>query len=179
MVDELNENLREYARRLETALAEKRPHTTFNRDISHALAIILAVFRFAEKEVRLLSHELLPALYGNPLLLKAVRSFLAKGGKLKILVECDIGQDHPMRELLDTTPEGISIRRVPEDKQSEYKYNFLVMDDCGFRFEHDRAEHTALAGFHDADSKQLASVLRNTFDSMSLQALEMSHAAQC
>ncbi len=66
MTNELNENLLEYTERLESALAEERPHTTFNRDILHAHVIILAVFHFAKSKVRTFSHELNDVVSGTP-----------------------------------------------------------------------------------------------------------------
>ncbi len=176
MTNELNESLLEYSERLESALAAKRPHTTFNSDIFHAHLIILAVFRFAKKEVRLLSHELNDVVYGNPPLLDAVRRFLSKGGKLSILVEQDLRQKHPMLGLLGEAPGKVSIRRVPEEVQKRYSFNFLVMDECGFRFENDREKHAALAGFHDDNAKRLAAVLHNTFDYLSSVSSELKPA---
>ncbi len=173
-VDEDMESLSEYTERLEKALAKEQPHTTYNRDRFHAFAIVLAVFQHAKREVRLLSNKLDLLLYGNPLLLQTIRDFLRKGGKLRILVESEIDREHPLAELVRSTPDDkASIRRIPAELLSKYKYNFMVMDDNGFRYESDRSKHAALAGFHDEHSKKVARNLRTTFDRFSKSALEL------
>ncbi len=172
------ENLREYTKRIENALSKKQPHTTYNRDKFHAFAILMAVFRYAESEVRLLSNKLDLVLYGNPLLLEAIGAFLERKGRLDILVETDIDKDHPLAQMVKDAPSA-RLRRVPDALQELYKYNFLVMDDRGFRYERDREKHAALAGFHDEHSQKMARTLRSTFDKFSKSADDFWPQPQC
>jgi hypothetical protein len=158
------ENLKEYAERLENALKKKVAFNTYNRDIFHAFAIIHAAFKFAQEEVLLLSHELDIALYGGADLGHEIRGFLGdRKGKMRILVETDISEAHPMMQLCGEFSEQVKILRIPNELQKGYEFNFMVVDDFGYRFEKDREEHAAVASFHDENLHEAVSSLKAYF----------------
>ncbi len=116
------ESLGAYTKRLEKALVNGKPHTSYNRDTFYAFAILLAMFVHAKREARLFSKTLDLLVYGNPLLLQTVRDFPDKDGKLRILVESEIGKERPLVELVqDSKVSKVSIRRTPAELQSTYK----------------------------------------------------------
>ena len=158
------ENLITYTERMEDALVGKKAFHTYNRDILHAMEIIVAGFRHAQKEVNLLSNKLEPKLYDTLRLKEAARSFLKKEGtELRILVETKIDSDHLMMTLLDEFRDKIKINTVPDKWKKIYNFNFMVVDDFGFRFEYDREKYAAIASFYEDDQKEMRSDLKNFF----------------
>lgn len=124
---------------------------TFNRDISHAAAITRVAFEHANSTVRLLSHKLDRALYGKSFLEDHVAPFLNKeGASLHILVETDVPDGHPIWDFMESGhgEERLTMKRIPPKLVEHYKFNYLVVDDFGFRFEVDREEYAAVASFH-------------------------------
>ena len=139
------DNLNGYRHALHTALERKVPYTGYNRDMAHAEVVVCTAVEHAEKEVLLLSERLDRALYGGPWFDFAVADFLERGGCLRILVERALPEDHPIRTL---RPDNVAIRKVAEDMVEGYDFNFMVVDDRGYRFEPTRTEHKAVVRFH-------------------------------
>jgi hypothetical protein len=91
--------------------------------------------------------------------LNAADYFLANPKhQLKILIEAGLWSDgnydwtrHPLinKLLTSLTQEkpNFEIRLVPKSLAEKYEYNFLVLDDYGYRFEEDRKRPTAVARF--------------------------------
>ena len=143
------DSLGDYTRQLERALKRKRPYGVYNRDMSHAKVIVSVAFRHA-KSIRLLSHKLDQELYANPMFLWfEARPFLNRGGKLTILVESDIAEDHPIRQLAREYSDSVEMLRVPDNVVESYEFNFMLIDDIGYRFESDREECKAFVALHD------------------------------
>lgn len=151
------ENLKTYVRKLENALSERTPFNTYNRDILHAAEIVVVGFHYAQQEVYLLSNKLDPVLYGQPRLLNAVSSFMDKRDtKLHILVETKIALSHPLIQLAsEKYRKQIKINRVPEEWKEKYRFNFMVVDDFGYRFEYDRDAHSAIVSFHEHEHEHV------------------------
>ena len=76
-----------------------------------------------------------------------LNGFLKRNGKLEILVETDVPADHPVLTRARNEP-GISVKRTPEGFLDEYPFNFMLVDDTGFRFESDRGKPAASVAFH-------------------------------
>lgn len=142
------ESLNDYAQKFETALRKKRPYKRYNRDMAHASIVVSTAFRHAKESIGLLSHELDPLLYGAPSFDRALNEFLEGGGRLDILVESNIHDDHPIWTHKEKWPGQVSIRRIPQDVVDNYQFNFMVVDDAGFRFEADRVNPHALVYFN-------------------------------
>lgn len=144
-------DLKRYEQALDEALRSKKPFTTYNRDITHAAIITRVAFCHAGNKVRLLSHRLDPVLYGTGPLQRSIADFLCREGtSLHILVETDLPGEHPILKLLtDDSRETMKIKKVPPDLAERYPFNYLVVDEIGYRFESDRQEYAAIASFHD------------------------------
>ncbi len=138
------ESLNEYAAAFRKALEEEKEFANFNRDIQHATIIVCTAMEYAKEVVRILSHKLDPMLYATPWFLEASEKFTGRGGSLRILVETEVDESHPVRLI----SERVTIRRVRPEAIKSYKFNFMVVDDKGFRFESDRDEPEALVSFH-------------------------------
>ena len=174
------ENLNAYANRLENALTTKTPFHTYNRDILHAAEIVVAGFRHAQHKIWLLSERLDLSLYGNERLLTAVREFLGRpGSELRILVETEIDAKHPIRQLAENEfPESMKIGLVPDDVKKNYAFNFMIVDDIGYRFEYDREVYEAIASFYEEERIKMVQNLQRMFRVIEKQSenLESKHA---
>ena len=141
------ESLSAYAQTLNAALDGGDSYMEFNRDMIHARIVVSLAFKYAEREIWLLSHKLDPVLYASPSFVQEVQNFLARG-KLHILVESDVDEDHPIRVLAKDS-DRVEIRRIPDDVSAKYEFNFMVVDDSGYRFEDDRKEPSAVVVFNE------------------------------
>ena len=163
-------DLKAYSEDLDDKLRNEQPFGTFNRDITHAAVITRAGFQYANSKVRLLSHKLDSTLYGTSFLNDHVTPFLDKeGASLHILVETDVPNNHPIWDFVENggySDEQLTIKRVPSDLVEQYKFNYLVVDDFGFRFERDREEYAAVASFHERDSETMVESLISFFDDL-------------
>ena len=149
---------------IEEKLTRKKAFNTYNRDILHATELVIAGFRHAKREICLLSQELDTELYGVDRLQAAVESFLRKkNASLRVLVEVDIEQQHPMMMLRERFPNKIWIGQVKKELLEVYTFNFMTVDDFGYRFEHDRKEFVAIASFHEEDQKIFLANLKKFF----------------
>ena len=150
----MDTSLRAYCERLEEALREKKSIGFYNKDIFHASAIVYLAFRYAERHILILSNRLDLTLYGVEGILKSIRTFLEKPKvKLEVLVEQEIAPEHPLASINREFPEKIEIGVLPKEVVEKYKYNFMVVDDIGYRFERDREDYAATASFHEKDDE--------------------------
>ena len=156
-----------YSSQLQRALEKKESFSTYNRDILHAAEIIILGFRFAEKTIYLLSNELDSRLYGDSRLHEALKKFLGKEDtRLHILVERDLPSDHPIIIHTQDFRGRVTLGRVPQKYTENYSFNFMVVDDFGYRFEYNRNEHTAVASFHEEKEKEFCEKLKKFFLSL-------------
>jgi hypothetical protein len=122
----------------------------FNGNIHEASAAVEQAFLHGRKEIKILSNRLLPECYGTDPVLKAASKFLMqhKRATLQILVEDPATQSAPTNPFLlriyQVAPDRVRIRRVPPDISAQYDYNFLTVDDAGYRFEEDRRSPVAV-----------------------------------
>lgn len=147
-------SINDYIDELFKALEKKRPYTTYNRDMTHAWIITHAVFSCAKDRVRLLSNKLDPKLYARNDIIRAIESFLNRGGVLDILVESDIEEGHPIRNVEKENAEKIYITKVRDDLTGSLASNFIVADNFGYRFEYNKESHNAFASFYPEDEKE-------------------------
>lgn len=170
-------NLREYALALDKALRWNKPFAAYNKDIGHARVIVSLAFAHAKKTILLLSNRLDPELYADDDFLDEAKSFLTKRrAKLRILVESEIDPQHRLVELLREHRDKVTLKRVPSDVQERYDFNFMVVDDKGYRFETDRAEHQAIVMFNSEDgqhAEELIARLKGGFRNLEGQAQEL------
>lgn len=175
-----SEGLNDYARRLGTALDKGQAYEETNRDIAHAFVVTVLALSHAKKSFLLLSNKLDTDLYRQPPIIDEMKSFLEKGGNLRILVEEEIEVDHPIWEVIEHAK--ASIRQIPSEKVAGYRYNFFVVDDLGFRFEMDRDQpkaYVAFCGTSDSEKKSekhterkaILGRLREIFEKLEEEAL--------
>ena len=170
-----DDTLRDYARRLNGALKSKSGYSNYNRDASHASIVLFFAFHHAEKRVLLLSQKLDTLVYSAPWVLEEVGGFLRRSGKLDVLVETELEEGHPMRQLRRDHPDRLSIARVPERIVETYSFNFMVVDDRGYRFEHDRENYSASVAFDkDAEThRELVHAMQQRFRDLKAQSIEI------
>ena len=148
------DSLNAYARALDTALKKRQPYAAYNRDMAHAEIVVCTALAHAQHEVLLLSERLDATLYAGPWFDSALHDFITRGGTIKILVESDIPEDHAIRRLASDI-DTIHIRKVSHSMVSRYDFNFMVVDDSGYRFETSRSEPRAVVIFNsDAEGER-------------------------
>ena len=148
------DSLNDYARAIETALKRKKSYSAYNRDMVHAKIVVTMAFRTAKKLIRLLSHQLDPDLYASNVFIEEARKFVAtRNGRVDILVETDVSEDHPLMQLAQEFPDNVEIRRVPDVASDEYVFNFMIFDEAGYRFEYDRKDFKAQVIAHETSSE--------------------------
>lgn len=158
------DSLNAYAQAFEKSLACRQAFTNFNRDIQHATVIVCLAFGYAEKTVRLLSQKLDPMLYGTPWFREEAEGFLKKGGRLNVLVETPLPKDHPIFSLASEFPGLLAIRLVRDSKP--YTFNFMLVDEIGYRFETDRRNPEAIVFFNHPEATETIATLKQRFDGM-------------
>ena len=159
------ESLNDYARQLHSALEHEKTYVTSNRNMAHAKVVVFLGICHAKENVLLLSHKLDWTLYGMPHFVEEVEEFLKRDGRMNVLVETDIPEGHPMMELAKRN-DNLSIQKVPENIVGKYDYNFMVVDDVGYRFEHDRERPAAYVSFHDEEDAGMIKRLKEIFESL-------------
>lgn len=147
--------LEDYEKKFKEALRADAPYFAQNKDLVHAEIIINEAFKWAGSNIRVLSHELSWLVYGSADFLKIVDGFLAKPNhpKLEVIVESMIDDDHPflahMRKS-DRLKDQVEVFRLRE--KPSHNFNFMIVDDKGFRFEPDREVPEAIVSFHGGES---------------------------
>ena len=150
------------------ALSNGTRFAAYNKDMRHASVVVCLAFKHADEKVLLLSHKLDPELYGSDWFMEEARGFLGGGDDhtLDILVESDLEANHPVLDLVREHRQQVSVKRVPNEEQRRYKYNYMVVDDKGYRFESDREEPRAVVFFNDdaEDHRSFVNTLKSNFD---------------
>ncbi len=161
-----SESLAQYTKRLNKAFRGKSKLRTYNQDAMHAIEVIVGGFNYSKKRINLLSNELDLDIYGLPRVEEAVGKFLERENtELNILVEKTIALNHPILKLRERFGNKITIKRVPDDWQEKYSFNFMTMDDFGYRYEYDRGSLQALVSLREGE--EMRSELESCFQILS------------
>lgn len=158
--------LENYQEVVRSAILNRTGSPLLNGSVDHAAMITQEAFNNAKTSVRILSHKLHPDCYGKAGVLNAVKYFLAdESHKVDILVESSLWdpantfpwESHPLLGEIAASNRDMSgqvrVSRVPLKWAERYSFNFLIMDDYGFRFEEDRERPTAVAAFSPPNVK--------------------------
>jgi hypothetical protein len=167
-----SESYRELIRK---AIQNRTGETILNSSIDHAAVIIEEAFNSAKKKIRILSSRLDPSCYAKDSLCGAAKYFfLDQGHEAEILIESEENiawSDHPFFQGLLKDGDyakrlkgRLRVKRVPKKWSTSYKYNFLLLDDYGFRFEPDRSGPAAVAAFFPDGKKDTVDHLSGIFD---------------
>ena len=164
-MDGFLENLLEYKDKVNKALEDKTPFSTYNRDIMHATEIVAGGFKYAQEEVNLLSHELDKRIYGTPHIVNLAEDFLSKrDGRLNIIIEKEIDSSHPLLSMCTRYPNNTTVGKIPDKLwQGHYSYNFMTIDNFGYRFEPDRNKLSAIVSFNEPEEKETLENMKRWF----------------
>jgi hypothetical protein len=178
----LNPNLTDYRELVSRVIRERTGVPIVNGSADHASVIVQECFNNANDHIRLLSNRLDPDCYASEGVRNSVKMFLAHPAhRLEILVEGAMWdpegrfawEKHPFVETLvpfaqndhgNNQPPQVQLKIVPEALSRLYDFNFLVMDDYGYRFEANRKVPTAVAAFLPQDNIATAQNLIRIFD---------------
>ncbi|MGA3305348.1 MAG: hypothetical protein ABSC26_04990 [Stellaceae bacterium] len=170
----------QYRDEVREAILLRDGEALINGSIEHAGIITQEALINAQDSVRILSYRLDPDCYADEAVLNAADYFLANPSHhLKILIEAGLWNDgnydwtrhpliHKLHQSLTQQNPNFEIRLVPKALAEKYAYNFLVLDDYGYRYEEDRKRPTAVARFLPIDDPKKEPVvnLTNIFDSI-------------
>ena len=163
-------SLNDYKRELQHALRKGSEYHQFNKDMSHARVVICTAFEHAKSKIRLLSNQLDRELYGTIPFEAAMQKFLENGGhELVLLVETDVSEDHPVRQMARRFPGQVTMARVPDNLQEYYPHNCMLVDESGYRLEADRDKPEAIVVFND-QGDDLRPMLSDHFAALEEQA---------
>lgn len=170
-------SLNDYRDRVARLIRERTGEPLLNGSLDHAAAITQEAFASAEDQIRILSNRLSPDCYAREGVRNAAKFFLADGNhRLRILVESalwDTGSNfnwsqHPL--IADLLPfvesKRLQMKAVPREWADRYKFNFLLLDDYGFRFEADRNMAAAVATFFPEDKKKPVESMARNFETL-------------
>ena len=162
---------------MDAALKSGKAFIVFNKDMRHATVAVCLALKHADKEIWLLSEKLDPVLYGSEWFLAEAADFLGRReGKMHILVESDLPDGHPIQQITaEHADDGrLTIMRIPDDLREQYVYNYMVVDDKGYRFERDRKHPKAIVAFNvetDQGEQGLITALKDNFGRLSKRAV--------
>jgi hypothetical protein len=150
----------------------------FNRTPARAAIVFKWLIRSAQNSIKLLTGGMNPEVYGREDLIEALHLFLDKSqARVAILFDCrgtsrtgEIDRDyvasHPALRAAVADPvfrSKLDVRIVLPQTAETYRYHFMVVDECSFRFEMDRASFEATAQFRNAE---IARELSARFDDL-------------
>ncbi len=159
-------------RKLIEELAEKRANRRVpNGHPEHASILLETMFKRAEHDVRIYTGALNETVYGRPGLIEALKRFIARpGARLRVLLQDQHDaawvKSQPMIKALyeKNRRDNVEVAVATGVYATNKAKHFSVMDDCGFRFEHDHSQTQAVANFNEPEiALELASVFDIVF----------------
>jgi len=159
-------NLEEYRTRISRLISSRSPESVLNGSADHAAVLVERMFAGAQTSMRILTRQFNPAVYGADDLCDYAFRFAAKPVSMtRILIE-DAEPERLYNHPFVVQARGntnIEFRHLPAEKSAALEINFSVMDDTGYRFEHDKNVPVAVASFGDV---KLPERLNQFFDEM-------------
>lgn len=162
----------EYRQVVDGAIRKGKNMPISNGRPEHAVYLIQKMLEHAEEVVRIFSGTLIRKLdgvsaYEDDQILDAAQKFLARGGKMKVLIEraIDVDKDqnwtdHPLVGVGRSAPPGsglFEIKQVPEEQLKELSeakilYHWITMDEQAYRLEMDTKKARAIANFGNPET---------------------------
>lgn len=134
----------------EQAASDAEPGTAFlNKSTAHAAIVVEALFRQAQRSVRILTNALSDDVYGTPLVIEAAVAFLRReGARLEIIAE-----SRPCRVMLDRIgqvglADRVDIRLLPPHVTKIVDVNYMLVDERSYRFETEKGLREATVQFN-------------------------------
>jgi len=165
-----------YRQQVRDAINRRDGAPILNDSVNHATVITQEVLSGAKEHVRILSYKLDASCYADPGVLGAAKVFLADPEhQIDVLIEAPLWDTHGHFEwakhpFIETIKEARAntdrVRLVNKDMVHRYKFNFLLLDDFGYRFEADRSKAAAVAAFLPEGKTQQAERLINIFEQL-------------
>lgn len=146
-----------------------------NSSPEHAAVLIRNMLNYATKTVDLFTGCLATSVYEKQEIKEAGKSFLTRGGKLRIVIQEDVSQDalnsHEFLNALKCSAEkgqqdNFKVFKLSNELREKTSAHFLVMDNKGFRYEptkDGKNEAKAIACFNNGE---MASSLSELFNAL-------------
>ena len=136
-----------YRDKVARVFAGREAEPVLNGTIDHAQIVVEEAFKAAKRRVRILSSELEPLFVSSAVRSAIIAFVTAPDSQLEILLEgAELGEStrDMIRELGRLGGDRVRVSTVPADIAKLYQYNFLLVDDAGYRFADNRDEHIAV-----------------------------------
>ncbi|MEO9683111.1 MAG: hypothetical protein ABJF86_08525 [Tateyamaria sp.] len=147
-----NMNIDTYTQHIDQMARAMDGSTVLNGSAEHAAVINERMFTHATRDVRILTRNLDPRVYGTSDLVESAELFLGMPDrKLMIAVEnapAFAKSGHPLVTALGDF-ENFEIREIPKSHHVLVDVNFTVVDGVSYRFERDKSQAVAVACFGD------------------------------
>jgi hypothetical protein len=165
-------SLETYREQVRLAIARRDGKPLLNGSSDHAAIIIQEAFRSAKQTVRVLTSKLSPECYAVPEVCTSAKNFfLDNDHRAQILIEAPKEKidwkNHPfiteLYQFMVEPDRRLEIRLVPKSVSETYPYNFLLLDNYGYRYESDRNGRAAVAAFLPEDNTAAANHLGTIF----------------
>lgn len=185
-MDNMNHN--EYREIIEQFARDRVDQRVSNGMPMHAKILLETIFKTAAAEVRIFTGELNESVFGDKELKRSVKKFLSKPySNLQILIQKENDNDwmskHPFISFIKSlesseVPHGsVEIRFAQGAYSSDEAKHFSVMDNDGYRFEHDHSNTLAVANFNEPKTaQQLRLVFDVAFSNAKKSAYFLSHS---
>jgi hypothetical protein len=165
-----------YREKVREAILRRDGVPLLNGDVDHASIVVQEVLSNAKNRVRILSHRLDPDCYAKEAVRNAAAFFLADPDhSLEVLIEAYLWDDnnnfqwdkHPLiSDLKKCDNKQVQVRLVPKDWSDGYNFNFMLLDDYGYRFESDRARAAAVVAFLPNNGEKTVKHLGGIFEQL-------------
>lgn len=168
--------MKNYEDMVEALAKSGSPDVIDNSSAEHAAILIKNMFNYATVCVDLFSGCLTKSVYERQDIKDAGRSFIARGGKVRILVQDENSdeflKDHEfirsVKSACDDGKDGnFTVSKLSPAIGKDIKAHFLVMDKRAYRYEPDKLKHEAVACFNNPD---IALSLSGLFDALILSS---------
>jgi hypothetical protein len=181
----MSNELEAYRERVRHQIMRRTGEPILNGSVDHAAILCQEIFLAGENEILILSNRLDEACFGREGVRNAAKILLGDPDKrMRVLVEWDLWDpnqnfdwsEHPFVESLlhfwspDTDVPRFDLRTVHRDYLRRYRFNFMVLDSFGYRFQDDRDYPAAVAAFfpedRPTDATDTVIRLRGIFDTL-------------
>jgi len=146
-----------YTEFVENLASKGKDEVFFNSGPEHAAIVMSRIFKYSNKEVRILCGGFNGAVSNDEEYLKYLEAFLQRGGRLKILAEEDLSKGaskifkilkkHRQNVELYLTHSRVTLKDTP--------VHFAVGDDKMLRLETGTRDYTAQVNFGDASEADI------------------------
>lgn len=176
--------LNTYKKYIEELASDKRNKVFFNSGKEHAVIVLSSMFKRARKSIKIYAGNMLGGIANNQAYIDAINDFLARQGKIEILLEEYDEENEPVifktfRRYYRFNPNQIVIKKhifsLSEGTSQFTPIHFCVVDGRMYRIEKDIVNFAAQGNFNDIGvSTELANAFDKIFNDKTSRLISLS-----